>query len=45
MTSLVVNFSFGGDWQGKSYANRQIEAYAVQEGPDWLVISVIVKYF
>jgi len=30
---------------GKSYANRQMEAYAVQEGADWLVITAIVKYF
>ena len=39
------NFTFDGKWQGKHYANKQIEAYAVQEGTDWLVITVIVKYF
>lgn len=39
------NFTFDGRWQGKHYANKQIEAYAVQEGTDWLVITVIVKYF
>lgn len=44
-TGFRRNFSFGGEWQGKSYANRQMEAYAVQEGADWLVITVIVKYF
>lgn len=44
-TGFRRNFLFGGDWQGKRYANRQIEAYAVQDGDDWLVITVIVKYF
>lgn len=39
------NFSFAGSWQGKNYASKQIEAYAVQEGTDTLVITVIVKYF
>ena len=40
------NFQFNGQWQGRSYLNKQIEAYAVEE-PDgrWLVITVIVKYF
>jgi hypothetical protein len=29
---------------GKRWASKQIEAYAVEEG-GWLVITVIVKYF
>ena len=32
-------------WRGKHYATKQIEAYAVKEGEDWLVISVVVRYF
>jgi hypothetical protein len=39
------NFSFNDHWQGKYYSNRQVEAYAVEEAGDWLVITVIVKYF
>lgn len=39
------NFPFDGDWQGKHYANKQVEAYAVAENGDWIVITVIVKYF
>ncbi len=39
------NFSFDGQWQGKRYANKQIEVYAVKENADWLVITVIIKYF
>jgi hypothetical protein len=38
------NFPFGGEWNGKRYATRQIEAYAVDED-GWLVITVIVKFF
>lgn len=44
-TGFRRNFPFAAEWQGKRYANKQIEAYAVQEGSDWLVITVIVKYF
>ena len=39
------NFQFEGTWRGRSYATKQVEVYAVEEGGDWLVISVIVKYF
>lgn len=39
------NFVFEKQWQGKYYKTKQIEVYAVQEGEDWLVISVIVRYF
>ena len=39
------NFVFEGRWHGRFYRAKQIEAYAVQEGSDWLVITVIVRYF
>jgi adenylate cyclase class IV len=39
------NFVFEKQWQRKYYKTKQIEVYAVQEGEDWLVISVIVRYF
>lgn len=38
------NFQFDGEWHGKRYATKQIEAYAVDED-GWLVITVIVKFF
>lgn len=44
-TGFRRNFHFDGYWQGKRYLNKQLEAYAVQEGGDWLIITVIVKYF
>ena len=38
------NFSFDGEWNGKRYATKQVEAYAVEEN-GWLVITVVVKFF
>lgn len=39
------NFAFNSKWRGKHYRTKQVEAYAVREGPDWLVITVITRYF
>jgi hypothetical protein len=39
------NFPFESVWMGRQYATKQVEAYAIQEGGDWLVITAIVKYF
>lgn len=39
------NFAFGHEWRGKYYHTKQLEVFAVQEGSDWLVISLIVRYF
>jgi hypothetical protein len=38
------NFPFNREWAGKSYATKQVEAYAVEEN-EWLVITVMVKFF
>ena len=39
------NFVFEKQWQGKHYKTKQVEAYAVSEGKDWLVVTVIARYF
>lgn len=39
------DFAFNGVWLGNAYATKQIEAYAVEEGGKWLVISFITRYF
>ena len=39
------NFQFDSTWRGRRYALKQIEALAIWESDDWLVITVIVKYF
>lgn len=44
-TGFRRNFSFNNMWRGKYYENKQIEVYAVSEGDDWLVISLITRYF
>jgi hypothetical protein len=38
------NFAFAGEWRGRAYRTKQVEAYTVQED-GWLVITVIVKFF
>jgi hypothetical protein len=39
------NFPFDGTWGGKSYLVKQVEAYAVKEAADWVVVTVITRYF
>ena len=39
------NFAFDGLWRERRHHMKQIEVYAIWEDGDWLVISVIVKYF
>ncbi len=44
-TGFRCNFSFEGEWNNRLYPTKQIEAYAVEEGDVWMVITVIVKFF
>ncbi len=44
-TGFRRNFAFGGEWMGRRYATKQVEAYAVAEPGGWLVITVVVKFF
>jgi hypothetical protein len=44
-TGFRRNFHFGGTWRGRQYATKQIEAIAVKENNDWIVVTVITKYF
>ena len=39
------NFPFNRVWGGKHYMVKQVEAYAVQEAGDWIVVTVITRYF
>ena len=39
------NFVFEKNWRNKYYKNKQVEVYAVKENDDWLVISVLTRYF
>jgi hypothetical protein len=45
-TGFRRNFPFNAEWRGKFYATKKVEAIAVKENEeDWLVITVIVKFF
>lgn len=44
-TGFRRNFPFDGKWRGNYYRTKQVEAYAVREGLDWLVITIITRYF
>lgn len=44
-TGFRRNFLFDGEWHGRRYGTKQVEAYAVKKGSDWLVITVVVRYF
>jgi len=39
------NFAFDGVWRDKEYKTKQIEVYGVEEAADFIVITVVVKYF
>jgi hypothetical protein len=44
-TGFRRNFPFEGEWRGRRFGSKQVEAYAVKQAGGWLVITVIVKYF
>jgi hypothetical protein len=44
-TGFRRNFTFAGEWRGQRYRSKQVEAYAVEAADDWLVITVLVKFF
>ena len=39
------NFPFNYLWAGKHYLVKQVEAYAVKEEGEWIVVTVIARYF
>ena len=44
-TGFRRNFVSQNEWQGKIYATKQVEVLAVREGADWIVITVITRFF
>lgn len=44
-TGFRRNFAYDGNWRGRAFGTKQVEAYAVEEAGDWLVITVIVRYY
>ena len=39
------NFIFGSDWNGKTYATKQVRPIFVEEADEILVVTVYVYYF
>lgn len=44
-TGFRRNFAFNAEWRGRFYTTKRVEVIAVKENKDWLVITVIVKFF
>ena len=44
-TGFRRNFPFDGEWRGRRYATKQIEALSAETKEGWLVITVVVRYF
>ena len=44
-TGFRRNFTFNSQWRGQFFDSKQVEVFAVREVDDWLVITVIVRYF
>ena len=44
-TGFRRNIPYDGTWRGRQYRVKQVEVYAVREAQDWLVITVLTRYF
>ena len=44
-TGFRRNLVFDATWHGTAFGTKQVEAYCAAEGEDWVVITVIVRYF
>ena len=44
-TGFRRNFNFDSIWRDRRYAIKQVEAFAVREGQDLLVITVVTRYY
>lgn len=34
-----------GYWNGKRFHRKEVVVYAIEEGSDWIVVTVICRYF
>jgi hypothetical protein len=44
-TGFRRNFPFDSEWRRRHFGTKQVEVYAVEEEGDWVVITVITRYF
>lgn len=43
-TGFRKRFPFTATWRGRSYASKEIEAFAVPTDDGWLVITIVTRY-
>lgn len=43
-TGFRKTFPFTSTWMGQSYDHKEVEVFAIRDGPDWLVITVLTRY-
>ncbi|MCX6646773.1 MAG: DUF4258 domain-containing protein [bacterium] len=39
------NFVYNDYWRDKNYSLKQVEVIAVMKGDDWLVLTVVTRFF
>lgn len=44
-TGFRKTIIYNDTWQGVHYYARQVECFAVKEEDNWIVLSLLVKYF
>ena len=44
-TGFRLNFHFDSVWRNRQYSTKQIKTIAVKENNDWIVVTVITRYF
>jgi hypothetical protein len=44
-TGFRRNFIFENEWRGKFYHTKQLEVFAVEEDDEWIVITIITRFF
>lgn len=44
-TGFRRNFPFDSKWHDKYYKTKQVEVYAIQEDTEWVVLTIITRYF
>jgi hypothetical protein len=42
---FTYTFSFEDEWNGTTYENKELTVYAANDGGDWIVVTVICRYY
>jgi hypothetical protein len=44
-TGFRKTFPFNSTWRGRLYQTKEVEAFAERQGEDWLVITLVTRYY